>query len=140
MEPFGAAVSVLTVIQMTHKAVFSLYESYRTIRDADDDRLHIIRDVRDLERVLNRTLDIVSDQRAPADPRRDHVAKLLDYLESKDSPVIACQEEIEAIQTILEKHKGKLSWTIRKKEVQERLQNVERYKGRLTAAMHASSM
>ncbi|GME33642.1 hypothetical protein GTA08_BOTSDO08131 [Neofusicoccum parvum] len=86
MEAFGAAVSILTVIQMTHKAVLGLYETHRTIKGADDDREHIIRDLRDLERVLNRILDLVSAQRKPGDPRRDHVAKLLDYLESKDSP------------------------------------------------------
>ncbi|KAL1637760.1 hypothetical protein SLS56_000315 [Neofusicoccum ribis] len=140
MEAFGAAVSILTVIQMTHKAVLGLYETHRTIKGADDDRAHIIRDLRDLERVLNRILDLVSAQRKPEDPRRDHVTKLLDYLESKDSPVTACKEEIFMIQEVLEKHKRKLSWPLRKKEIQERLQNVERYKGRLVAAMHASSM
>lgn len=141
MEAFGAAVSVLTVIQMTHKAVFFLYESHRTIKSADDDRLHIIRDLRDLERVLNRILDVVSDQRTTAgNSRRDHAAKLRAYLESDDSPVAACKEEVVAILEVLEKHKKSLTWPLRRKEVQERLQNIERYKARLVAAMHASSM
>ncbi|EKG12689.1 hypothetical protein MPH_10188 [Macrophomina phaseolina MS6] len=84
MEPFGAAVSVLTIIELTHKAVFSLYESYRTIKAADDDRFHIIRELRDLQRVLDRTLDIISNQNLPTEAQRDHIGKLLAYLEDKE--------------------------------------------------------
>ncbi|KAL2024217.1 hypothetical protein VTK56DRAFT_9373 [Thermocarpiscus australiensis] len=138
MEAAGAASAILTFIHFALKATSHIYDLYSTFKHARDTVFRTTRDLRDLILVLEQMLDVVNGNRGRPPTREAHARVLEDLFARDDNPVTACRAEIASILKLLDG--PRITWPVRKKDIEKHLDNVERYKTQLGLAVQSHSM
>lgn len=145
MEAIGAASAILSFLSFTTTAITQIYELYHTYKDASDTVFRTTRDLRDLMRILEQILDIVNaghagDGAAEGEsPRAGHARALEELLARDDNPVAACRVEVSGILKLM-RSSLRVTWPLRKKDVETHLANIERLKSQIGLAVQSQSM
>ena len=145
MEAIGAASAILAFLSFTVKAVAQIYDIYGAFKDASETVFRTTRDLRHLMRVLEQILDIINDTENDQETREDeparagHARLLKDLMTRDDSPMAACRTEIISILEIFT-GSSRITWPLRKKDVEKHLENIERWKAQIGLAVQSQSM
>ncbi|KAG7292045.1 hypothetical protein NEMBOFW57_002076 [Staphylotrichum longicolle] len=143
MEAVGAASAVIGLLGFTAKAIVAIYEVYSSYKDAPDTVFRTTRDLRDLSRILEQILDIVKESSGAettdgaALVRAGHARVLEDLLTKDDNLVAACHIEIASLLKLLESS-SRLTWPLRKKDIEKHLESIGNLKLQLGLAGNAS--
>jgi hypothetical protein len=145
MEAVGAASAILGLLGFTAKAILKIYEVYGTYKDAPDTVFRTTRGLRDLSRILEQILDIVNesggeettDSNVPT--KAGHARVLETLLARDDNLVAACHTEIASLLKLLE-NTQRLTWPLRKKDIEKHMEAIESLKLQLGLAVQSQSM
>jgi hypothetical protein len=151
MEAVGAVSTILGLPGITTKVLSQIYEIYNAYKDAPEILFRTTRDLRDLSRILEQILNIVSESRSdsetsddgsrsgPESGRPAHARVLEELLTRDDNLVAACRTEIGSIRRLLD-GAPRLTWPLRKKDLEKHLETIESLKAQLTLAVQSQSM
>ncbi len=137
MEAVGAASAILGLLGFAASAVSKIYDVYSAYKDASEIVFRTTRDLRDLSNILEQILDIVNESRPGSD--EGHAQVLEDLLTRDGTLVAACRTEIDSILNLLDGTR-RLTWPLRKKDIERHLKNIESLKGQLGLAVQSQSM
>ena len=153
MAAVGAASAILGLLGFAATAVSKIYDLYSTYKDAPDTVFRTTRSLRDLSRILEQILDIVNASRpgsgettgetgplSESGPGTAGHARVLEELLTRDDNLVAaCRIEIGSILKLLDGG-PRLTWPLRKKDLEKHLQNIESLKAQLGLAVQSQSM
>ena len=141
MEPLtaiGAAASIATLIEITAKAVSTIYKETLTLKKADSQRGEVVRELGSLDFALRQIYEVLAgfvDGVGQNHRRRiliDHIAKDVGVFET-------CTNEVQTILGICDKLQESVDWLKKKREIIDKLEIVRRCREELSFILQVDS-
>lgn len=136
MDPVGAAASIITLLQLTHKISILCLDIHARVKSAGPDIVRLTDEIKTLRSLLETLSGLASNTRHREPSRLEAVAKA--------EPILApCETELEDIEKWLRKvlksssqsPLGAIQWALKEKDVLRRLDNISRLKSTLQLAL-----
>lgn len=147
MDPFSLCANIITVLQAAHDVITICYDFRAACKGRPWSLSRVLGQVIDLRSVLERLEKIAAEQGLTSTKSGDAM-KLL--CASDSSPLIACEQELRALQKLLlpSKYAGKpgtrryaliesLGWRLKDSDAKAYLERIEKCKSTLAPALSA---
>lgn len=138
MDPLSLTASIITVLHLAHRVSILCLNFHSSIKSARKDFDRIIEEVNSLRSVLEGFARLVSHEEQDSINLQD-----LEAVAAPDGPLSKCRIELEELEAELHSAKSpnskfgirSISWTLKEKDVNRRLDRIDRAKQALQLAI-----
>ncbi|KAI9893733.1 MAG: hypothetical protein M1814_005949 [Vezdaea aestivalis] len=142
MDPLSVTAGTIAVLQISGVIIKTCYNYRNDVKGARKEASRIIQEIRSLEQVLERLLEIVDDEAISAEWSKSGRLSTVKLLAEPDGPLQMIDAELQSLQEKLSPSKSRwtnlckdLKWPLEEKELTKTLEAIDKIKSTLVLAL-----